>query len=130
MSAFKYKLIGFGSIAFFIVLIISLIYLRMKYMDENEIKPKEPQTIINDPITYEQSWRNPRGAEYAEIGKLIVQNNITICGEYHVKEVTPGEYLIACSPDGINWQYFVAYTKIGKFYRASDEMVAKLTPPR
>ncbi|MBW8327289.1 MAG: hypothetical protein K0M50_21170 [Prolixibacteraceae bacterium] len=130
MSAFKYKLIGFGSIVFFIVLIISLIYLRMKYIDENGIKPKEPQTIINDQTTYEQSWRSPRGSEYAEIGKLIVQNNITICGEYHVKEVSPGEYVIACSPDGTNWQYFVAYTAIGKFYRASDEMVTKLTPPR
>lgn len=85
---------------------------------------------MNDSKTYEQSWRTPRGTEYADIGKLIVQNNIKICGEYHVKEVTKGEYVIACSPDGINWQYFVAYTKIGKFYRASDEMVAKLTPPR
>jgi hypothetical protein len=130
MSAFKYKLIGFGSIIFFVVLIISLVYWRMKYMDRNDIKPKEPQTIINDPMTYGQSWRSPRGTEYREIGKLIIQNNIRICGEYHVKEVTPGEYLIACSPDGTNWQYFVAYTTIGKFYRASDEMVEKLTPPR
>lgn len=87
-------------------------------------------TIMNDSNTYEQSWRSPRGTEHAEIGKLIVQNNIKICSEYHVKEVTTGEYVIACSPDGINWQYFVAYTKIGKFYRASDEMVARLTPPR
>jgi hypothetical protein len=90
----------------------------------------EPQTVINDSRTYSQSWRMPRGTEYTEIGKLIVQNNIKICGEYHVKEVTSGEYLIACSPDGINWQYFVAFTKIDKFYRASDEMVSKLTPPR
>lgn len=102
----------------------------MNYLEEKGILTNEPKTIINDPMTYEQSWRSPRDSEYAEIGKLIVQNNITICGEYHVKEVTTKEYLIACSPDGINWQYFIAYTAIDKFYRASDEMVEKLTPPR
>ena len=107
-----------------IIIIFILIY------DKNDNQTNEPQTVINDSRTYNQSWRMPRGSEYAEIGKLIVQNNIKICGEYHVKEVTSGEYVIACSPDGINWQYFVAFTKIGKFYRASDEMVSKLTPPR
>ena len=112
-SIFKILLIVIG-----IIFIISL------------FNNNEPTTIMNDSNTYEQSWRSPQGTEYTEIGKLIVQNNIKICGEYHVKEVTTGEYVIACSPDGINWQYFVAYTKIGKFYRASDEMVAKLTPPR
>jgi len=91
---------------------------------------REPNTIINDSRTYEQPWRSPRGTEYAEIGKLIVQNNIKICGEYHVKQITTGEYVIACSPNGTTWQYFVAYTVIGKFYRASDEMVSKLKPPR
>lgn len=112
-SIFKILLIIIG-----IIFIISLFY------------NNEPTAIMNDSNTYEQSWRSPRGTEYVEIGKLIVQNNIKICGEYHVKEVTAGEYVIACSPDGNNWQYFVAYTKIEKFYRASDEMVAKLTPPR
>ena len=40
MSAFKYKLIGFGSIIFFIALILSLIYLRMNYLESNEISSK------------------------------------------------------------------------------------------
>ena len=110
-----------------IVFVFILVYDRNRNKENNI---SEPHTIINDSRTYNQSWRMPRGSEYAEIGKLIVQNNIKICGEYHVKEVTSGEYVIACSPDGINWQYFVAYTKIGKFYRASDDMIEKLTPPR
>lgn len=109
-----------------ILFILSLFNNKLTMVDNNN----EPQTVINDSRTYQQSWRMPIGTEYAEIGKLIVQNNIKICGEYHVKQVTSGEYVIACSPNGTTWQYFVAYTKIGKFYRASDEMVAKLTPPR
>ncbi len=92
---------------------------------------KEVQDILKkNNSTINQSWRMPRGTEYADIGKLIVKNNIKVCGEYYVKEETSGEYIIACSPDGIKWHYFVAYTKIGKFYRASDEIIAKLTPPR
>lgn len=91
---------------------------------------KSPKTIINDSNTYNMTWRMPYGSEYAEIGKLIIQNNVRVCGEYHVKEVMSGEYIIACSPDGINWHYFVAYTKIGKLYRASDEMISKLKSPR
>ena len=110
-----------------VLFILTLIY---ENTSNKENRTSGPKTVINDSRTYSQSWRMPHGSEYAEIGKLIVQNNIKICGEYHVKEVTTGEYVIACSPDGINWQYFVAYTKIRKFYRASDEMVSKLTPPR
>lgn len=91
---------------------------------------KEPTTVINDPMTYSKSWRLPVRSEYAEIAKLIVENNITICGEYHVKEITTSEYIIACTPDGINWEYFVAYTATGRFYRANDEMISKLKPPR
>jgi hypothetical protein len=107
-----------------LLIVVGIILIRSLFNTE------EPKTIINDTVTYQQSWRSPEGSEYAEIGKLIVQNNIKICGEYHVKKVTTGEYVIACSADGNNWQYFVAYTKIGKFYRASDEMIVKLTPPR
>jgi hypothetical protein len=110
-----------------VLFILILIY---ENTGNKENGTSESRTVINDSRTYSQSWRLPRDSEYAEIGKLIVQNNIKICGEYHVKEVTSSEYVIACSPDGNSWQYFVAYTKIGKFYRASDEMVAKLTPPR
>jgi hypothetical protein len=107
-----------------ILIFVSIVYSRLE-----PTKKSGSSTVITDTRTYEQSWRSPTGSEYAEIGKLIIQNDIRICGEYHIKEITLGEYVIACSPDGTRWQYFVAYTKIGKFYRASDEMVGKLKPP-
>ena len=109
----------------FIISVIVIIILKV-LTDDYE----KPKTIINDSNTYQTEWRMPKGTEYVEIGKLIVKHNIKICGEYQVKEITPYEYVIACSTDGINWEYFVAYTKIDKFYRANDEMVSKLKPPR
>ena len=88
MNIRKFKLIGISSAIFFLVLIVVLIYLRIEYIDRNETNSNETETIINDSRTYNQAWRIPRGSEYAEIGKLIIQNNIRICGEYHVKEIT------------------------------------------
>jgi len=131
MNVRKYKLIGITSAVIIAVLIVGLVALRINYLSNHRDDDSfDPNAVLIDANTYGRSWRSPTGSEYSEIGKLVIQNNISICGEYHVKEVTSGEYLIACSPDGINWQYFVAYPKIGKFYRASDEMVEKLTPPR
>lgn len=86
--------------------------------------------IITDEQTYSQSWRSPYGSEYSEIGKIIVQNGIKVCGEYYVKEIESNEYVIACSADGTTWDYFVVYTSLDKIYRANDEMESKLYPPR
>lgn len=86
--------------------------------------------IISDDRTYSESWRSPYGTEYAEIGKIIVQNGIKVCGEYQVKEIESNEYVIACSDNGETWDYFVVYTSLGKIYRANDEMESRLNPPR
>ncbi|NGX84867.1 hypothetical protein [Aequorivita sp. KMM 9714] len=91
---------------------------------------KEGGNVITDERTYSKSWRLPQGTEYREIGKIIVQNGIKVCGEYHLKEIAPYEYVLACSADGINWHYFVVYKSRGKIYRANDEMESKLIPPR
>jgi len=86
--------------------------------------------VINDEKTYSESWRSPYGTEYSDIGKIIVENKIKVCGEYHVKEIKSNEYIIACSADGTTWNYFVVYTSPRKIYRADDEMESKLYPPK
>ena len=60
----------------------------------------------------------------------MVNNNIRGCGEYYVKEVTPKEYVVACTGDGKNWTYYVIWTNLDKIYLANDEMISKLKPPR
>ena len=90
----------------------------------------ESSNVIEDERTYVKPWRAPIGDELLKIGKLMVANRIKGCGEYHVKEVTDGEYVVACTRDGKNWTYYVVWPNIDKIYRTNEEMESKLTPPR
>jgi len=85
--------------------------------------------LIEDESTYSKSWRSPQGNEYRDIGRIMVKNNITGCGEYHVKETTQDEFVVACTSDGKNWVYYVVYPNLDKIYLASVEMEEKLKPP-
>ena len=96
----------------------------------NSTSQKKAGTVIDDNRTYSLSWRSPTDNEFADIGRIMVKNNVTGCGEYYVKEVTSGEFVAACTSDGKNWNYYVVYTKIDKIYLANNEMLKKLTPPR
>lgn len=85
--------------------------------------------VIEDERTYQKSWQSPSSDQLVSIGQLMVKNNISGCGEYHVKEIESQEYIIACTSDGQNWKYYVAWTGSEVIKLANDEMVAKLTPP-
>jgi len=110
-----------------IVLIIIVIVLAIMVFGNLDTKNSN---IIEDERTYSNSWREPHGTEFAKIGRIIVANGIKVCGEYYVKEVASGEYVIACTPDGNNWTYYVAWIHTEKILLANDEMERKLTPPR
>ncbi len=86
--------------------------------------------VIEDDRTYSTPWRKPSNNEFAKIGRIMIANRIKVCGEYYVKEVVNGEYVIACTSDGKNWTYFVAWIYTEKIYLANTEMEMKLTPPR
>lgn len=86
-------------------------------------------TVIDDKRTYEEPWREPNTQELGSIGRLIIESNISGCGEYYIKEVESGEYITACSPDGKNWTYYVAYPNTDKIYLASQDMESKLKAP-
>jgi len=64
--------------------------------------------------TYPEPWKDPTGEEYQKIGKALVKNNITGCGEYYVRlsAENKGEYLVACSRDGESWSYYLVWTGI------------------
>ncbi|MGV8946261.1 MAG: zinc-ribbon domain-containing protein [Lutibacter sp.] len=86
--------------------------------------------IISDSKTYSYEWRSPKGTQFIEFGKIIVKNNIRVCGEYKVKEIKRNEFLIACTQDGNNWEYFVIYPNLDKIYKANDEMIRGIEAPR
>lgn len=119
----KLKKGGFGCGTMIIIVIIILIAFYI--IGSNS----ESGGVIMSKQTYSQSWRSPKGKELSEIGRIIVANDIGVCGEYYVKEIESNEYVIACSADGLTWDYFVVYTSLEKIYLASDEMETKLRPP-
>lgn len=84
---------------------------------------------ILDPNTYSMDWRTPNREEIVTIGRLMVKSNLSGCGEYYLISVEDNEYVIACTPDGQNWNYYVSWPKQEKIYRANDEMLSKLSPP-
>lgn len=85
--------------------------------------------IIEDPVTYSMEWRSPSREEIVSIGQLMIKSNVSGCGEYYLKAVQNNEYVIACTPDGHNWNYYVSWPKQNKLYSANEEMLEKLTPP-
>lgn len=58
---------------------------------------------------YPMPWKEVTGKEMINIGRVMVKNNLTGCGEYYVrpaKEITD-DYLVSCSRDGKQWDFFI-----------------------
>lgn len=85
--------------------------------------------VSSDERTYDKPWRDPTAQEVIEIGKLMMEHQITVCGGYRIKEVMPGEYVVACTEDGRKWNYFVTIPEIDELFEANANMSHKLKPP-
>lgn len=123
------RLIIIGAI--FIFFVVSIYIGKNRDNDVGNSK-SSGTTIVDYEKTFDNSWRSPKGSEFAVIGKLMVKNNITVCGEYYVRIIEKNEYAIACTPDGTNWTYFVAWPEDEKIDLANAEyaMDKNLIPPR
>ena len=60
---------------------------------------------------YPMPWRDTQGNEIATIGRALVKNNVKVCGQYVVRPSAQykGEYLVACTPDGQKYVYFLVW---------------------
>ena len=67
--------------------------------------PQESKTINEQ---YPYSWRQPNNNEMILVGRILVANSISGCGEYEVKGSKADEYslLVGCTRDGTNWNYY------------------------
>lgn len=91
---------------------------------KNFIKPTKVD--IND--NFEKSWSAGHlNKDFVKIGQALVKNHISVCGEYYTKESkeTQGEYLLACTADGKNFEYFLVWVKIGDALHVKDEGFTK-----
>lgn len=76
---------------------------------------------IEDVSVLKKDWRSA-GANLPKISKILAKNNITGCGEYYIYEITRNEFALACTPDGVNWTYYVIYPNLDKLYLANEKM--------
>lgn len=86
----------------------------------------EPAT---ESIVFDSPWKSPNSEELLTIGRLMVSKRMTGCGEYHLKKIGYGKYIIACTRDGENWTYYTARPGNEEIELLSNEMGRKLSPP-
>ncbi len=76
-------------------------------------------------------WRNPQnGEERILITKLIINNQIKICSEFHIKEFEKNKYIMACNHDNQIWIYFKIDLLNRKITKLDSKLISKLNPPR
>ena len=84
----------------------------------------------SEEVTYSNYWREPNGTELRSIGKIMVQNGVSGCGEYYLKLIGLEEYIVACTRNRKDWVYYVLYNKKEKILIADESLAKKLTPPK
>jgi len=77
---------------------------------------------------YSSEWQSPSGDEIALISPILVKERISGCGEYRLKQATgsDSEYLLACTSDGDNWNFYVVWTSSKEVMGPLSD---KFTPP-
>lgn len=73
--------------------------------------------------SYPGSWTSD-GYGFRDIAKAFIKNNTHGCGEFHYKahSSNSGEYLVACSSDGVEWSYYLVFT-------LSEDVIGPLSNP-
>lgn len=90
---------------------------------ENSLVVKTKPTLIFDGREYFSHWKDDTNEKFLEISRLLVANRITGCGEFYYNEIDKNTYILACSRDGISFNYYVAWTKLDKIYSAENDML-------
>ena len=83
----------------------------------------------SEEFTYSNYWREPNGTELRSIGKIMVQNGVSGCGEYYLKLVGLKEYIVACTSNSKNWDYYIVNIDKNKISKADKVTISKLTAP-
>jgi hypothetical protein len=74
---------------------------------------------------YRLPWREPNNNELRNIGIALVNSDIRVCGEYYVRESSlgQGEYVVGCTADGTNFNYFIVWPLTKKVMSISSTEV-------
>ena len=107
----------------YLIIIFLLLVLIGKFTNDKTNKKSEiqPKSI---------SWKLPDTSQFYAFGRLMISNGIKGCGEYYLKRIGSDEFMIACTKDGNNWDYYIASPKSDKINLVNEEMKKSLKAPR
>lgn len=73
--------------------------------------------------SYESEWQSPNNDELLKVGRILVKNKIHGCGEYYIKKRISDdtEILIACTSDGKEFKYYLAWLNTEKILGLTDD---------
>jgi len=80
---------------------------------ENNVNNEQNQVNTTKTLETEfpDSWLSATEGEFVDITRTLMKNNIKGCGIYYYKRgKSEGYYLVACSIDCDNWDYYLVYT--------------------
>ena len=111
----KKALIIFGC---FILVIVFFSVLGAGREDKNKKEKIEekitPPTFHLFGETYSGEWKDEQNEDFIKIAKTLVAHNITGCGEMYYAEASKDEYVVACTRDGVNFNYYDVWPRINK----------------
>ncbi len=115
-----------SGLSWYIYLIVALLAIYIA----SQCRETKPVEYAQHEKAYLYDWRPVKTNEFAQLGRIIVANDIKVCGEYQVKYLDDSTYLLGCTPDGYNWQYFYLDTTKEKVYHVDSNTKAKIKSPR
>ncbi|HEX7821913.1 MAG TPA: hypothetical protein VF463_14990 [Sphingobium sp.] len=76
---------------------------------------------------YAGHWYEPT----AEVAATLLQNHVQGCGEFYqkVSSYSQGEFAVACTRDGANWDGYLVWPRIGKIIGPDLTMVWNIGGP-
>lgn len=121
------------------VVLITFLTIKDKYFpkeyssESTPVEKKEKDTYYNSikDKLHSTNWREAStyDGEFKDISTALSKNNIRVCGEYYVRLVGDKEYLVACTPDGETWNYFIVWSRVGSVYKADSETEMAIEAP-
>lgn len=122
----------------FIILCIGLLLLiglvnkifKKETQNNNTTNIKRTPILIFDEREYYSNWNDNVNEDLISIQKLLIKNNITGCGEFYYNEIEPETFIIACTRDGVNFKYYVAWILLNKIYSAESDMLTIIKSPK
>ena len=115
------------------IIVFAMIILKGVFSPNNEkteVLPKRTEPIlIFDGKEFYSPWTDNVDSNFIDVQKILAKNSIKGCGEFYINEFEENTFIIACTSDDEHFTYYVAWTKINKFYSTDSSMLKVLLKP-